>query len=169
VHRMPTAAVLAVVVATTATGCMTVNTRPAPTGPPRPDRPAPAAQPPGPQNPQRETRSTVTPTPPPDARKKAHRPRPDGTKDPRTARVPDDGKPGGAAAGPPPAPVGGGRQDAVTPDGGQTDRTGTSRVPRIGGMPAVPRGSDICELGRAYGHWQHDDAAQRICGSSYGN
>ena len=172
-HRMPTAAVLAVVVATTATGCMTVNTRPAPAGPPRPVRPAPSAEPPGPQTPPRDTRSSVASPPPADrAHKDPHHKRADGNGGRRTSQVPAQGERGGGAAGPRPAPAG--RQGADADDrrtdrpAGQ-DRAKTPRVPRIGGMPAVPSGTDICALGRAYGHWQRDDAAQQVCGASYGN
>ncbi|MEU3712892.1 hypothetical protein [Streptomyces catenulae] len=147
--------VLSVMVAATTTGCVTLPSRPVPTGhhptPPAPTgRPGPAA----PLPPQGRI-GPVTPQPAPR--------RPDGGRaTPPPGRFPHHygGSHGGAGGGtrplPPPSSH---REHAPAPPA-------PSRVPRLG--DGLSAGAELCALGRKYGRWQGDGAALRICRQTYG-
>ncbi|MFH8558451.1 hypothetical protein ACH4FE_33360 [Streptomyces celluloflavus] len=151
---MPTFTVLAVMAAATATGCMTVATPPAVEATPRPAPPAPSVEPLGPaaRSPGGDRATAAPPPSPGHDHSDPGSSRPDGGGQHRRS-----GAPGGH-----PAPAGHGHRDP-----GPAHHHGPLRIPRIGGLPAGPSGTDVCALGRAYGHWRQGSAQQRLCGAFY--
>ncbi|WP_405738765.1 hypothetical protein OG422_01555 [Streptomyces sp. NBC_01525] len=150
--------VLSVVVAATTTGCVTLPSRPAPTGhhptPPAPTgRPDPAA----PLPPQGRI-GPVTTQPAPRQSDAARRAVPPPGRSPHHGGGARGGTGGGVRPLPPPA-------GAPTRERAPAPST-PSRLPRLG--DSLPAGAELCALGRKYGRWQRDGAALRICRQAYG-
>ncbi|MFH9426546.1 hypothetical protein [Streptomyces sp. NPDC017529] len=156
--RIPAAAVLAVVTAAAATGCVTVVHRPAHESlRPRPALPAPSVEPIGPEvsrHPPHER--PTTPSGP-----AARRPAPVRTPAP-AAQEAERARPAPAAKG-----------KAAGRDGAR----GKHRSPKARryGLPfprakerGLPQAPGLCALGREYGRWQDDDRADLICRDVYG-
>ncbi|GAA3170976.1 MULTISPECIES: hypothetical protein [Streptomyces] len=149
---------LSVMVAATTTGCVTLPSRPAPTGH-HPPPPAPTGRPgPAVPLPPQDRIGPVTTQPAPRQPDAAHR------ATPPPGRLPhhDGGARGGAGGGarplPPPAGTSS-RERAPAP-------SAPSRLPRLG--DGLSAGAELCALGRKYGRWHRDAAAMRICRQTYG-
>ncbi|GAA5036769.1 hypothetical protein [Streptomyces siamensis] len=151
-HRTTTTATLLVAAAVTAlSGCVTVQRPPSPGPPPAPPRPA-APRPDGKGEPQivqapaKEALELIGPSRKPSERAAApHRATP-----PPAATTP---------AAPP-------HRDRPAPQPAP-HRPDTHRVePPV--PTGLPRGSDVCALGRKYGGWKADSPEAIICKKAYG-
>ncbi|WP_158706364.1 MULTISPECIES: hypothetical protein [Streptomyces] len=164
--RIPAAAVLAVMTAAVATGCVTVAHRPAPESlQPRPVAPAPSVEPIGPevtQSPRRErpgapasgpaARRSAPAGPPVSGAQPAKQPRPESAR-----------KGGGKGKG-----AGRGVRDEAKPGSGHGGRRfGPPWRRSEDRHPAAPA-PGLCALAREYGRWQGDDRPDEICRRVYG-